>query len=69
MTDKTRPSLILKRASTSRSSGQWSDDNYDVLENGVIFGRIFAVPVAPHRPSLDVGERSQRRDTASGARI
>jgi hypothetical protein len=27
--------LILKLASASRSSGQWSDDDYDVLENGV----------------------------------
>jgi hypothetical protein len=33
--------LILKRASTSRSSGQWRDDDYDVLENGVVVGRIF----------------------------
>jgi hypothetical protein len=37
-----RPSsLILKRASLSRSSGQWSEDDYDVLENGVVVGRIF----------------------------
>lgn len=33
-------SLILKRASASRSSGQWRDD-YDVLENSVVVGRIF----------------------------
>jgi hypothetical protein len=33
--------LILTRASVSRSSGQWRDDDYDVLENGVIVGRIF----------------------------
>ena len=39
--------LILKRASASRSSGQWSDDDYDVLENGLVVGRIFKVPVAP----------------------
>jgi hypothetical protein len=32
--------LILKRASASRSSGQWSDDDYDVLESQVV-GRIF----------------------------
>jgi hypothetical protein len=41
------PPLILKRASASRSSGQWRDDDYDVLENGVVVGRIFKVPVAP----------------------
>jgi hypothetical protein len=39
--------LILKRASASQSSGQWRDDNYDVLEDGVVVGCIFTVPVAP----------------------
>jgi hypothetical protein len=39
--------LILKRASASRSSGQWRDDDYVVLEDGVVMGRIFKVPVAP----------------------
>jgi hypothetical protein len=40
------PPLILKRASLSRSSGQWSDDDYDVLENSKIVGRIFLSPAA-----------------------
>jgi hypothetical protein len=31
--------LILKRASASRWSGQWRDDDYEVLENGVVVGR------------------------------
>jgi hypothetical protein len=39
--------LILKRASTSRSSGQWRDDDYDVLEDGIVIGRIFLSPRAP----------------------
>jgi hypothetical protein len=39
--------LIPKRGSASRSSGQWRDDDYDVLKNGVVVGRIFKVPVAP----------------------
>jgi hypothetical protein len=39
--------LILKRASASRPSGQWRDDDYDVLENGVIVGRIFLSPASP----------------------
>jgi hypothetical protein len=39
--------LILKRASASRSSGQWSDDDYDVLEDGVVVGRISKEPAAP----------------------
>jgi len=32
---------ILKRASVSRSSGQWRDDDYGVLERGIVVGRIF----------------------------
>ena len=28
--------------------GQRRDDDYDVLENGVLVGRIFKVPAAPH---------------------
>ena len=32
---------------TSRLPGQWSDDDYDVLENGVIISHIFKVPIAP----------------------
>jgi hypothetical protein len=39
--------LILKRASASRSSGQWRDDDYDVLEDGVVVGRISKEPGAP----------------------
>jgi hypothetical protein len=39
--------LILQRASVSRPSGQWRDDDYDVLENGVVVGRILNVLVAP----------------------
>jgi hypothetical protein len=39
--------LILKRGSASRLSGQWRDDDYDVLENGVVVGRIFKMPAAP----------------------
>jgi hypothetical protein len=35
--------LILKRAALSRPSGEWRDDDYDVLENGGVVGRIFTV--------------------------
>jgi hypothetical protein len=38
--------LILKRGNLSRSSGQWSDDDYDVREKGVVVGRIFLSPAA-----------------------
>ena len=39
--------LILKRASTSRPSGEWSDDDYDVLADSVVVGRIFKAGAAP----------------------
>jgi hypothetical protein len=33
--------LILKRASASRPSGKWQDDDYDVLADGIVVGRIY----------------------------
>jgi hypothetical protein len=39
--------LILKRASASRPSGQWNDDDYDVLADGVAVGRIFKAAASP----------------------
>ena len=39
--------LILKRASASRSSGEWNDDDFDVLANGQVVGRIFKANAAP----------------------
>ena len=53
----TTKSLVLKRGSASRSSGEWRDDDYDVLENGVIVGRdLHGADCAAGSP-LDVGER------------
>jgi hypothetical protein len=41
--------LILKRGSASRPSGEWRDDDYDVLEDGGVVGRIFCLDaVGPH---------------------
>jgi hypothetical protein len=34
-------SLVLKRASASRPSGAWDDDDYDVLADGRVVGRIY----------------------------
>jgi hypothetical protein len=39
--------LTLKRASASRPSGEWNDDDFDVLTNGAVVGRIFKVHAAP----------------------
>src|SRR6516165_9656312 len=41
--------LILKRASASRLSGEWSEDDYDVLCEGAVVGRIFKSDAAPAR--------------------
>jgi len=39
--------LILKRASTSRSSGERGDDDYDVVADGAVVGRILKAHAAP----------------------
>jgi hypothetical protein len=39
--------LILKRASASRSSGEWNDDDFDVLTAGAAVGRIMKAAAAP----------------------
>jgi hypothetical protein len=42
--------LVLQRASASRLSGEWSDDDYDVLAEGIVVGRIMKAPAALLRP-------------------
>jgi hypothetical protein len=39
--------LTLKRAAASRPSGEWSDDDYDVLADGVVVGRIMKAAASP----------------------
>jgi hypothetical protein len=39
--------LLLKRAALSRPSGQWNDDDFDVLADGIVVGRIFKANAAP----------------------
>jgi hypothetical protein len=39
--------LLLKRASLSRPSGEWNDDDFDVLADGVVVGRILKVSATP----------------------
>jgi hypothetical protein len=39
--------LILKRASAFRPSGEWNDDDFDVLADRVVVGRILKVHAAP----------------------
>jgi hypothetical protein len=40
-------SLLLKRATLSRPSGQWNDDDYDMLADGAVVGCIFKANAAP----------------------
>jgi hypothetical protein len=54
--------LILKRASASRPSGEWNDDDYDVLAEGDVIGRIFKADAAPvGSPWMDFSLRASRR--------
>ena len=39
--------LILKRAAHSRASGEWNDDDFDVLADGAVVGRIFKANASP----------------------
>jgi hypothetical protein len=45
--------LVLKRASASRTSGEWREDDFDVLADGAVVGRIMKAEAAP------VGNRSR----------
>jgi hypothetical protein len=39
--------LILKCASASRPSGEWNADDFDVLADGAVVGRLFKANAAP----------------------
>ena len=45
--------VVLKRASTSRPSGEWSDDDFDVLAEGIVVGRIMKAAAAAQLPSVE----------------
>jgi hypothetical protein len=46
--------LILKRASASRPSGEWKEDDFDVLADSAVVGRIFKVPKPDRRRALEL---------------
>ena len=57
--------LALRRASASGLSDE-SDDDYDVLANGEIVGRIFNAGVSVARPwmwTLDIGHNKDQNPT------
>jgi hypothetical protein len=63
--------LTLVKASKSRPSGEWSDDDYDVRlgdASGQVIGRIFRPPQSPQdRPWFwTITERVPQRPTDRG---
>ena len=59
-----RPPLILKRGAPSRRRA----DDYDMLENGVVVGRIFKAQVAPpDRPWMWASGLARRLVAVCGA--
>jgi hypothetical protein len=44
--------LILKRGKLTRSSGQWQDEDYDVLADGKVVGRVYEDASASTPPEL-----------------
>src|SRR5262249_18477325 len=46
--------LVLKRAAASRLSGEWSEDDYDVLADGVVVGRIMKSSRSARRNAMAV---------------
>jgi hypothetical protein len=65
------PPLILRRASASRPSGEWNEDDFDVLADGVVVGRIFKANASPVGASwmwtLGFGHHEDRTPTHSYA--
>jgi len=55
--------LILKRAAASRPSGEWNDDDFDVLADGVVVCRIMkAAGLGP------IDKRHERFERGLGGR-
>jgi len=38
---------MLKRAAASRSSAEWNDDDFDMLADGAVVGRIMKAAASP----------------------
>ncbi len=64
---ETVTSLLLKRASASRSSGEWSESDYDVLADGVVIGGIMRAAAAPEMPGAVYSPRQLLANAAIAA--
>ena len=59
--------LILKCGTALRRLWRWRHDNYDVVEDGIVVGRIFLSPDAPkHRPWMWTSNEHKGRPPAFG---
>jgi hypothetical protein len=59
--------LILKCGTALRRLWRWRHDNYDVVEDGIVVGRIFLSPDAPkHRPWMWTSHEHKGRPPAFG---
>ena len=54
--------LILKRASASRLSGEWSGDDHDVLAEDIVVDRIMKVAAAAPLAAWRCDDRGSRTD-------
>jgi len=71
--------LVLKRASACRPSGEWNDDDFDVLADGAVVGRVMkAALTSAMSLALAVGVMSQaalarfdasEKDSLTGKRV
>jgi hypothetical protein len=64
------PPLILKRASASRPSGEWNDEDFDVLADSVVVGRIFkanALAFGHHEDRTPTHGYAETREAAMAA--
>jgi hypothetical protein len=59
--------LMLKRASASRTSGEWREDDYDVVADGIVVGHIMKAAIAregtPWMWTLAFGHHEDRTPT------
>jgi hypothetical protein len=61
---------VTPQAESSKPSPLgWNQNDYDVVEDGVIVGRIFFLDAVGPVGRLDVGERQQWPDTPRVARL
>jgi len=58
---------VLKRASASRPSGEWNDDDFDVLADGVVVGRIMKAAFGYHEDRTPTHGYAATREAAMAA--